>query len=238
MDERNSLETTQTRKKKTPIGKIIFLLLACVAIFLIWHNYTEKQQELEANTVRYEDVMNDPYTEEDIVVLDTVQQIRSYADFVADNPNDELYLFNSYYEARNLAYRLHGFLTYGEYGLCGINLKCDGSVVTDKACHDIMFNELSHKGQLEYVAICKEIYSTLGSTYDLFSAGADCHNFDKALEDFRIVREPETVEEPPKELTATQQKIAEWKEDFLTWSAEVQAKNRERLAEQQATSSD
>lgn len=217
------------KTKKVPIGKILFLLLVCVAAFFIWRSHEAKQSEIEANTVRYEDVMNDPYTEEDIVVLDTVQQIKDYADFVATNPNCELYLFNSYYEARNLVYRLHGFLTYGEYGLSGINLKCDGSLVTDEACRGIMFNDLSHRGQFEYIAICKEIYTALGATYDLFSAGADCHTFDKTLEDFCIVREPEEVEEPPKELTATQQKIAEWKEAFLAWSAEIQAKNRERF---------
>lgn len=238
MEENKTIEATQPKKKKFSIGKIFFLLLVCVTAYFIWQNHVEKQKEIEVNTVRYEDVMNDPYTEEDIIILDTVRQIQDYAEFVSENPDDDLYNFGAYLEARKLIYRLHSFRTTDDIDLKNTPIAGKGVILVDEACHGILFDDLSDKGKLEYVAICKEIYSTLGSTYDLFSAGADCHNFDKALEDFRIVREPETVEEPPKELTATQQKIAEWKEDFLTWSAEVQAKNRERLAEQQATSSD
>ena len=68
MEENKTIEATQPKKKKFSIGKIFFLLLVCVTAYFIWQNHVEKQKEIEVNTVRYEDVMNDPYTEEDIVV--------------------------------------------------------------------------------------------------------------------------------------------------------------------------
>lgn len=234
MEENKTIETTQPKKKKFPIGRIIFLLLVCVAAYFIWQNHVEKQREIEANTVRYEDVMNDPYTEEDIIILDAVRELQTFAEFVAQNPDPDLYLCHPYYVAgQHIVWRLHHFRVEDEvgktYDLSYAYLSPKAAVRVDEACRGIMFDDLSDRGKLEYVAICKEIYAALGKSYNIFDIGEDCHDMDKSLERFRIVRETEAVEEPPKELTATQQKIAEWKEAFLAWSAEVQAKNRERL---------
>ena len=223
MEESKIIEATQPKKKKSPVGKIIFLLLICVAAFFIWRSHEAKQSEIEANTVRYEEVMNDPYTEEDIIILDAVREIQTYAEFLVANPDDE-----SFHRAKGLILRLHGFFIE-DLDLKNVPLAIGGAVVVDTACHGILFDDLSDKGKLEYISICKEIYATLGAAYELFDVNSECYEYDKSLDDFRIVREPEEVEEPPKELTATQQKIAEWKEAFLAWSAEVQAKNRERF---------
>ena len=229
MEETKTFETTQPKKKKFPIGKIIFLLLVCVAAYFIWQNHVEKQREIEANTVRYEDVMNDPYTEEDIIILDAVHQIQEYANFIAANPDNNLYHFGSYSEAENIFFRLHYFVL-NEFDLKNTPLDPKGSGrVVDAACEGIMFDNLSSRAKMEVIEICKEVYAELDETYSFFGIADEYHGMDTYLEEFRILREPEEVEEPPKELTATQQKIAEWKEAFLAWSAEIQAKNRERL---------
>ena len=156
----------------------------------------------------------------------------SFESIVEDELNLKIskYLYESIIEDGGMCY-----LTRNEdYDLSYAYLSPKATVRVDKACQGIKFDDLSDRGKFEYVAICKEIYAALGESYNIFDIGGDCHDMDKSLERFRIVREPEAVEEPPKELTATQQKIAEWKESFMAWSAEVQAKNRERLAEKQA----
>ena len=182
-------EKTNTKIKKFNGKKVVAVLLSGAILVGVGYHKLEQKKEIEENKITYEDVMYDEYTEEDLIIMDTVKQIQEYADFVAKNPDDNLYLFNAYYEARNLVFRLHGFRIYDSYGLNGINLKCDGSVVVDEACRGIMFNDLSNRAKLEYISACKEIYMVLGQTYDLFSSNADCHDMDKSLEDFYILPE-------------------------------------------------
>ena len=182
-------EKTNTKIKKFNGKKVVAVLLSGAILVGAGYYKIEQKKEIEENKITYEDVMYDEYTKEDLIIVNTVNEIKAYAEFVAQNPNDDLYNFGSYLEARKLVYRLHSFRTTNDIDLKNTPLAGKGVVLVDEACHGIMFNDLSNRGKLEVVEICKEIYAILGETYDLFSSNADCYNMDKSLENFYILPE-------------------------------------------------
>lgn len=181
-------EKTNTKIKKFNGKKVVAILLSGAILVGVGYHKIEQKREIEENKIIYEDVMYDEYTQEDIIIIDAVKQIQEYAEFIAKNPDNDLYNFGSYIEAENLIFRLHYFCIINEFDLKNTALDGKGSgKVVDEACNGIMFNDLSNRGKLEVIEICKEIYAALDETYDLFGLNSEYHGMDKSLEDFYIL---------------------------------------------------